>query len=199
LRALETALPAIVHVLTYIGTLTAFVLALGTFAWRVSRAVLLYRAGGAALKHGDKNPRGRAGLEVIKSLTGQDEPWWRAILPWRRSGDESGPWDVNLKRARYNCADFQVLAQLASEADAAMFTYQLPGAPAAETVAVTGTTWDWPLVSSNCDGLIPVTHPIAGYQTDGIVYWPGRTVRLRGSAPESSVNHGTVTDWLGAA
>jgi len=30
------------HVLTYVATLTAFALALGTFAWRVSRAVLLY-------------------------------------------------------------------------------------------------------------------------------------------------------------
>jgi hypothetical protein len=67
------------HVLTYVATLTAFALALGTFTWRVSRAVLLYRAGAAALKHGDKNPRGRAGLEVIKSLTGENEPWYRAI------------------------------------------------------------------------------------------------------------------------
>ncbi|HET6191108.1 MAG TPA: hypothetical protein VFE59_29395 [Trebonia sp.] len=73
------------NVLTYAGTLTALVLALGTFAWRVSRAVLLHRAGSAALKHGSKDPRGKAGLRIVDALTSDNEPWYRAILPWRES------------------------------------------------------------------------------------------------------------------
>jgi hypothetical protein len=52
------------------------------------RAVLLQRAGGAALKHGCKNSRGEAGLEIIKALTSDSEPWYRAIRPWRKSDDE---------------------------------------------------------------------------------------------------------------
>jgi hypothetical protein len=79
-------LSALIHVLIYIGTPA---LALGTFAWRVSRAVLLQRAGAAALKHGDKHPRGRAGLEVVRTLT-REEPWYKAILPWRSPSD-GGP------------------------------------------------------------------------------------------------------------
>ena len=71
------------HLLIYVGTPA---LALGTFAWRVSRAVLLQRAGTAALRHGSKDPHGKAGLEIVKALT-TEEPWYRAIWPWRRSGD----------------------------------------------------------------------------------------------------------------
>jgi hypothetical protein len=52
------------------------------------RAVLLQRAGGAALKHGCKNSRGEAGLEIIKALTSDSEPWYRAIRSWRKSDDE---------------------------------------------------------------------------------------------------------------
>jgi hypothetical protein len=67
-------------------------LALGTLAWRVSRAVLLQRAGAAALKHGSEDPHGKAGLKIVKALTSDSEPWYRAILPWRRSDDgQSGP------------------------------------------------------------------------------------------------------------
>ncbi len=77
-----------VHILSIVGTPTALVLALGTFAWRVSRAVLLYRAGSAALKHGSKDPHGDAGLEIVNALTSEREPWYRALLPWRRSGDD---------------------------------------------------------------------------------------------------------------
>lgn len=80
----------LIHVLASVGPPAVLLLALGSLAWRVSRAVLLYRAGSAAIKHGDRNPRGRAGLEIIKSLTGENEPWYRAILPWRRS-DDGGP------------------------------------------------------------------------------------------------------------
>ena len=75
------------HLLTYVG-LPAIILAIGRTAWNISRAKLLQRAGDAALEAGDRNPRGRAGLEIIKSLTGENEPWYRAILPWRRSGDD---------------------------------------------------------------------------------------------------------------
>jgi hypothetical protein len=88
---LETALMALPEYLTpviaYVGTPTAFILALGTFVWRVSRARLLSRAGSAAIKHGDENPQGRAGLEIVKTLTGENEPWYRAVWPWRRSDD----------------------------------------------------------------------------------------------------------------
>jgi hypothetical protein len=48
-------------------------LALGTFAWRVSRAVLLQRAGATALKQGSDDQRGKAGLEIVKALTSDDE------------------------------------------------------------------------------------------------------------------------------
>ncbi len=73
------------HLLPYVGT-PALVLAVGTFAWRVSRAVLLQRAGAAALKHGSKDPHGRAGLEIVEALT-REEPWYRSLIPWRRSDD----------------------------------------------------------------------------------------------------------------
>jgi hypothetical protein len=75
------------HVLAYVGA-PALVLTLGTFAWRVSRAALLQRAGSAALKHGSKDPHGEAGLEIVKALTTDSEPWYQAILPWRRSDDQ---------------------------------------------------------------------------------------------------------------
>jgi hypothetical protein len=52
-----------------------------------SRAVLLYRAGSAALKHGSKDERGKAGLKIVGALTDENEPWYRAILTWRRSDD----------------------------------------------------------------------------------------------------------------
>lgn len=75
------------HILPWVGTPTAFILALRSFISRLTRDKLLSRAVSAALEHGDKNPRGRAGLEVIRSLTGENEPWYRAILPWRRSDE----------------------------------------------------------------------------------------------------------------
>jgi hypothetical protein len=75
------------HVLAYFGPPVALLLALGSFAWRVSRAALLQRAGAAALKHGSEDPHGKAGLEIIKALTRDNEPWWREILPGRRSDD----------------------------------------------------------------------------------------------------------------
>jgi len=74
----------------YFGT-PAFVLALGSFVWRVSRAVLLHRAGAIALKRGSKDPHGEAGLEIVGKLTSESEPWYQAILPWRKPDDGSGP------------------------------------------------------------------------------------------------------------
>jgi hypothetical protein len=79
---------SLLHVLNYVG-IPACILALGTFAWRVSRAVLLHRAGATALKHGSKDPCGKAGLKIVEALTRESEPWSRAILSWRRSDDES--------------------------------------------------------------------------------------------------------------
>jgi hypothetical protein len=79
---------AFTHSLPYIGTLAALVLAIGRTAWNISRAKLLERAGDTALDAGDRSPRGRAGLEIVKALTSHNEPWYRAILPWRKSGDD---------------------------------------------------------------------------------------------------------------
>ena len=77
---------ALTHVLTDIGT-PALIVALGGFAWRVSRAVLLHRAGVTALKHGSEDQRREAGLKIVDALTSENEPWYRALLPWRKSGD----------------------------------------------------------------------------------------------------------------
>jgi hypothetical protein len=79
-------LSELIRVLPCAGTLTTFVLALGTFLWRRSRARLLDRAGIVALEKGDDDPQGRAGLAIVKMLN-DDEPWFKAILPWRRSDD----------------------------------------------------------------------------------------------------------------
>jgi hypothetical protein len=85
-HALETVVSEFVRVLSIVGT-PALILALGSCAWRVSRAVLLQRAGSAALKGGSEDDRREAALEIVKSLTGENEPWYKAILPWRRPGD----------------------------------------------------------------------------------------------------------------
>ncbi len=78
---------AFTHVLTYAGTLTPLVLAIGRTNWNISRAKLLQWAGDTALEAGDRNPRGRAGLEIVKALTRDNEPWYRALLTWRRPDD----------------------------------------------------------------------------------------------------------------
>jgi hypothetical protein len=80
-------LSALLHVLTYVGT-PAVILAIGRIRWIFSRSRLLERAGDTALEAGDKNSRGRAALEIVKSLNGDSEPWYCAILPWRRSDDQ---------------------------------------------------------------------------------------------------------------
>lgn len=74
------------HILSIVGT-PALLLALGHFAWRVSRAVLLQRAGSVALKRGNEDQRPEAGLKIIDALTGENEPSYWAILPWRKSDD----------------------------------------------------------------------------------------------------------------
>ena len=85
-HARRPLLSAFTHLLTIVGT-PALIVALGGFAKRVSRAVLLYRAGATALKHGSKDPRGKAGLKVVDALTSEDESWYRALMPWGKSGD----------------------------------------------------------------------------------------------------------------
>lgn len=85
----ETVLSACAHSLfSYVGPPAVLLLAPGVFAWRVSRAVLLYRAGAAALKHGSEDPRGKAGLKIVDALTGADEPWYRALMWWRKTGED---------------------------------------------------------------------------------------------------------------
>jgi hypothetical protein len=80
----------IAQVLTYVGS-PAFVLATGRVPVQVSRTVLLHRAESAALRKGDEDPQGRAGLAIIEALT-RREPWYLSLLPGRRSGDsQSGP------------------------------------------------------------------------------------------------------------
>jgi len=81
------ALSSFSHYLPYLGTLAALVVALGTFAWRVARAMLLHRAGVTALRHGSKDPRGRAGLRIVDALTSDNEPWYLALLPGHRRDD----------------------------------------------------------------------------------------------------------------
>lgn len=78
---------AFVHILPYMGAFAAVILAIGRTAWNISRAKLLQRAGDTALDAGDKNPRGKAGLEIVKALTSDNEPWYRALLPWRKPDD----------------------------------------------------------------------------------------------------------------
>jgi hypothetical protein len=81
---------AFVHILPYMGAFATVILAIGRTAWNISRAKLLQRAGDTALDAGDKNPRGKAGLEIVRALTSDNEPWYRALVPWRKS-DNSPP------------------------------------------------------------------------------------------------------------
>jgi len=81
-------LSAFTHSLISYVDSPALVLALGTFVRRVARAVLLHRAGVAALKHGSEDERREAGLEIVKALTDENEPWYRALPWWRKSGED---------------------------------------------------------------------------------------------------------------
>ena len=81
---------AFLHIFTYVAPLTALVGVIGRTYCKVSRARLLRRAGDTALEKGYSNPQGKAGLQIVDKLV--EEPWYKAILPWRRSGDDqSGP------------------------------------------------------------------------------------------------------------
>ncbi len=77
---------AFIHILT--GN-PALILAAAHSAVRVSRSVLLYRAGSTALKQGSEDERGKAGLAIVDALTRRDEPWYRAIIKAR--DDQAGP------------------------------------------------------------------------------------------------------------
>ncbi len=76
----ETVLSVFTFALTCLGPVAAFILALGKARWIVVRARLLDRAGATALEKGIEDPQGKAGLEIVKALTGDDEPWYRRIL-----------------------------------------------------------------------------------------------------------------------
>ncbi len=78
---------AFTHILTYFGPPVGLILAVAGSVGRISRALLLYRAGSTALKRGSEDERGEAGLHIVDALTRESEPWYRAILPGRRSDD----------------------------------------------------------------------------------------------------------------
>lgn len=79
----------VTQVLAYVGT-PAGILAFTGGLVRVSRAALLHKAGSAALSQGTEDQCREAGLKIVEALTRRErEPWWREILPGRRSdGDE---------------------------------------------------------------------------------------------------------------
>lgn len=74
------------HVLTYF-TNPAIIVAAAHSVRPVFRSLLLYRAGSYALKHGSEDERREAGLKIIDALTSDDEPWYRALMPWRKPDD----------------------------------------------------------------------------------------------------------------
>jgi hypothetical protein len=81
----DPALSALPSVLAYIGSSG---LAIGTFSWRVSRAVQLHRAVSAATDKDSGDERRKAGLEIVQGLTRRErEPWYRALLPGRKPDD----------------------------------------------------------------------------------------------------------------
>lgn len=56
--------------------------------WHFARALVVVVASFAAIKTSDKDRR-EAALKVVSTLTGENEPWYRAILPpWRKPDDE---------------------------------------------------------------------------------------------------------------
>lgn len=76
------------NILTNFGT-PASILAFAGGLVRVSRAALLHKAGSAALSQGSEEQRREAGLAIVEALTRRErEPWFRALLPGRRSGDD---------------------------------------------------------------------------------------------------------------
>jgi hypothetical protein len=81
----ETVLSVFTDILPYLAS-PALPLAVGSLYSRVSRARLLDRAGNIALEKGSTNRQRKAALKIIEALT-SDQPWYRAILPGRRSGD----------------------------------------------------------------------------------------------------------------
>jgi Na+(H+)/acetate symporter ActP len=76
----------VVPVLTDVGT-PAVILAVAGGLVRVSRAALLHKAGSTALSQGTEDQRREAGLKIVEALTRERGPWWREILPGRKSGD----------------------------------------------------------------------------------------------------------------
>jgi hypothetical protein len=53
----------------------------------LTRAWLLIKAGSVALEKRCNDKRRQTALEIVKVLHPEREPWYRAILPWRRPDD----------------------------------------------------------------------------------------------------------------
>jgi hypothetical protein len=83
----ESVLSTLTTVLAAAVGSPAFVLAMGRVAMQMSREVRLHRAESVALREGDEDPRGRAGLAITKALADDNEPWYLKALPWRKSDD----------------------------------------------------------------------------------------------------------------
>ena len=81
---------SLTHILAWFGAPTAFVVAVARSIAYLVRARLLIKAGSAAIAPGgDEDKRREAALKVVSTLTGEGEPWYRAILPpWRKPDDE---------------------------------------------------------------------------------------------------------------
>lgn len=72
--------------LTDVGAPAAIVAVAGGCV-RVAREALLHKAASTALDNGDESQRREAGLKIVEALT-RREPWWRGLLPGRRSDDD---------------------------------------------------------------------------------------------------------------
>ncbi|MFZ0166073.1 MAG: hypothetical protein WAL12_21030 [Trebonia sp.] len=82
---------AFVHILAWVGAPASLALAIARTIVHLVRAWLLAKAGSAALEPGDVEKRRQTALEIVKVLNPEREPWFRAILPWRRPDDDHGP------------------------------------------------------------------------------------------------------------
>ncbi len=79
-----------VRILSVVGV-PASILAIGVCAWRMSRSWLLLRAGSVALNPSSDEKCRKAALKIIDKLTDDSVPWYKAILPWHKPDDGSGP------------------------------------------------------------------------------------------------------------
>ncbi len=88
MHALETALSEFLLALSGAGGLSAIVTVLLILrGWSASRALVLLLATITAIVT-TKKERREACISIVKALTSDDEPWYRAILPWHKSDDD---------------------------------------------------------------------------------------------------------------